>query len=97
MKKDMQLRIGACIRVARLKPVHTPVRLNYCFYESNRRRDKDNIAAIAHKFIQDALVQCDIIPDDGWANIESFSDSFFVDKDNPRIEVVINEPKQKNH
>lgn len=89
MKRDMQLRIGACIRAARLKPARTPVKLHYTFYEPNRRRDKDNIAATAHKFIQDALVQCGVLPNDSWADIEGFSDSFFIDKNNPRIEVTI--------
>lgn len=95
MKKDMQLRIEACIRAARLKPAHTPVKLHYTFYEPNRRRDKDNIAATAHKFIQDALVQCGVLHDDGWADIEDFDDSFFVNKDNPRIEVIISESELK--
>lgn len=96
MKQDMQLRICARIKAARLQPANCPVKIKYTFYEPNRRRDKDNIAAIAHKFTQDALVQCDIIPDDGWANIEGFNDSFFIDKNNPRIEVTIVKSGRKN-
>lgn len=41
--------------------------------------------------IQDALVKAKIITDDGWKNIIGFSDEFYVDKENPRIEVVIEE------
>lgn len=33
-----------------------PVRLEYVFFEPNRKRDKDNIAGFAHKVIQDGLV-----------------------------------------
>ena len=51
-------------------------------------KDKDNIA-FSKKFIQDALVLEGIIPGDGWKNIEGFVDNFFIDKQNPRIEVTI--------
>ncbi len=55
---------------------------------ANRKRDKDNIA-FAKKFIFDALVENHVIPNDGWKNIDSFSDSFKVDTQHPRVEVEI--------
>ena len=39
--------------------------------------------------IQDELVKSRILQNDGWANIIGFSDSFAVDKQDPRIEVRI--------
>jgi Holliday junction resolvase RusA-like endonuclease len=74
-----------------LKAIHitSPVYLKYCFYEPNRKRDKDNISAFAHKVIQDALVKAGVLDNDGWANITGFCDAFNVDKIKPRIEVII--------
>lgn len=87
LKRDLQERIGAEIRRSNLKQVKVPVKLVYRFYEANRRRDKDNIAALAHKFVQDSLVKEGILEDDGWDYVEGFEDKFFLDKENPRIEV----------
>ena len=68
-----------------------PVYIHYAFYEKNRRRDLDNISGAAHKFIQDALVKAGILKNDGWAYIIGFDDKFELDKQRPRIEVVIEE------
>ena len=54
------------------------------------RRDKDNIA-FAKKFIQDALVETGVLRNDGWSEIEGFSDDFALDPKNPRVEVTIEE------
>jgi len=67
--------------------VDSPVFLVYHFYEPNRRRDKDNISAFAHKVIQDALVHLKVIKNDGWNDIAGYIDLFDVDENNPRIEV----------
>ena len=89
MKHSYQTLIMAYIRRARLKPIKRPVKIIYRFYEANKRRDKDNIAGIAHKFIQDALTDSGILVDDGWEYVESFSDEFYIDRKYPRIEVTI--------
>lgn len=80
--------IRAQLRKARPKP---PVMIHYHFIEPDKRRDKDNIASFAHKVIQDSLVKEHILDNDGWAYVEGFSDSFSVDKGNPRIIVTIEE------
>lgn len=67
------------------------IKMQYKWYEPNSRRDLDNISSFGRKVIQDALVKAKIITDDGWKNIIGFSDEFYVDKENPRIEVVIEE------
>ena len=89
MKHRYQALISAYIRRSRLKPIKYPVKIIYRFYEENKRRDKDNIAGIAHKFIQDALVNDGILKDDGWDYVIGFSDEFYIDKKNPRIEVIL--------
>lgn len=68
--------------------ISEPVHIEYHWYEPNRRRDKDNIA-FAKKFIQDALVKAGVLGNDGWQEIVSFEDKFGVDKENPRVEIVI--------
>lgn len=89
MKKYAQKSVEAEIRAAKLKHIERPVYIQYTFYEPNKRRDKDNIAGFAHKVIQDALVACRVLDDDGWNNISGFSDDFHVDKKEPRIEVTL--------
>lgn len=69
--------------------IDKPVYLEYTFYERNSRRDKDNISGYFHKIFQDALVQAGVLSGDGWKNIVGFSDAFYVDNKNPRIEVYI--------
>ena len=67
-----------------------PVVIRYLWVEPSRRRDKDNIA-FAKKFIQDALVEAGVLRNDGWSEIEGFSDDFALDPKNPRVEVTIEE------
>lgn len=71
------------------KPATLPVHITYVWYMKDRRRDLDNIA-FAKKFINDGLVLANILPGDGQAHIAGFSDTFLVDKENPRIEITIN-------
>ncbi len=67
----------------------TPCRVIYRWYEPNKRRDLDNISSYGRKVIQDTLVECGILYDDGWKQVIGFKDEFYIDKDNPRIEVDI--------
>ena len=92
MKQQNQMLISNAIRL-QLKRLHIEkkVHISYAFYEKNEKRDLDNISGVAHKFIQDALVKCNVIDNDGWNNIQGMDDSFFVDSLNPRIEVTIRE------
>ena len=90
LKKDAETLIRLSIRqqLRGVKP-KTPVHIEYRYFEPNRRRDCDNIAAFAHKVIQDSLVKEKVLPNDGWAQIDGFSDFFAVDAKKPRIEVTI--------
>jgi len=92
MKQECQMLICNAIRLQlkRLR-IHNPVFIKYKFYEPNRKRDLDNIAGVAHKFVQDSLVKCGVLENDGWDNITGFSDQFFLDRYNPRIEITIQE------
>lgn len=70
---------------------NTPIIVHFIFYEPNAKRDKDNIASLAQKVIFDALQVCQVIKNDGWKDVENFTHDFYVDKNNPRIEVYIEE------
>ena len=90
MKKDNEEVVIWSIR-QQLRGLHinVPVILKYDFYEPNRRRDLDNISSFAHKVIQDALVKTNVLKNDGWNEIISYIDQFYLDEENPRIEVTI--------
>ncbi len=62
------------------------------WYCKDRRKDKDNIAA-GMKFILDGLVAAKVIPNDTWEYVKGFSHEFAVDKDDPRIEIEVEEAK----
>ena len=78
-----------------LKRYHTdnPIIIHYHIYEQNMKRDKDNVFAMISKTVQDSLQECNVIDNDGWKNVENFTHDFYVSKDNPRIEVYIEEIK----
>ena len=89
MKRTAQKAVEWEIRAAKVKPVKPPVTIIYTFYEPNKRRDKDNIAGFAHKVVQDALVACGVIKDDGWDYITGFEDHFEIDRKHPHIDVEL--------
>ena len=68
-----------------------PVVIHYVFYEPNMKRDHDNVASCASKFIQDALRDMEVIADDGWKQVLNYTHDFYLDRNNPRIEVYIEE------
>ena len=61
----------------------------HCLWkETNKRRDPDGFI-VAKKFILDALVQSNIIPNDGWSEIAGFTDEFVVDPKQPGVWVTL--------
>ena len=92
MKWEDQNRVEWFIR-SQLRGVRIkkPVIMVYTWYEPNRKRDLDNISSYGRKVIQDALVHCGVLHNDGWKQILGFSDRFYVDRKEPRVEVVIME------
>lgn len=92
MKRQVQRVVELCakrqLRGVRFK---TPVVMRYTWHERNQRRDKDNVSSFGRKVIQDGLVKAGVLANDGWAQIEGFSDRFRVDVKRPRVEVEIEE------
>lgn len=93
MKKQTEKIIQVFI-MQQLKGVHFEgtVELAFRWYEPNKKRDLDNVC-FAKKFILDALVSNKIIVADGWKGVIGFTDKFYVDAKNPRIEVDIKSVK----
>lgn len=80
-----------CIK-NRMRGVHliNPVIIHYQWYEPNRKRDLDNIAGFGHKVIQDALVECGVLENDGWKEVVGFTDTFYISRA-PKIIVELEE------
>lgn len=92
LKKTYQSLVCRCIREC-MPDVHfdKPVTILYRYCEANKRRDHDNVHSFAAKVIQDALVECGVLDNDGWKNITGFVAVFEHDKDSPAIHVTITE------
>lgn len=90
MKREAQDLIIRCIRAARIEPVQGRVIVHFTWVEPNMRRDYDNIA-FAKKFVFDALQEAGTIPNDNWRYVEGFSDTFRLNRKNPRVIVEIEE------
>lgn len=58
------------------------------WYKPDGRKDHDNIAH-AKKYILDGLQDAGTIKKDGAKQVWDFSDSFFIDRNNPRVEVFL--------
>lgn len=70
--------------------LRTPVRIVYRWVETTKRRDKDNIA-FAKKFIQDTLVKFGLLGNDGWGEIESYTDYFEIGEESGVIVTIYEE------
>ena len=73
-KKGWTDRVAWTRKQKRLQPMGR-VRLSIVYYEPNKRRDPDNIAA-AKKFLGDGLVAAGVLAGDGHKYIAGFDESF---------------------
>lgn len=69
----------------RLQPM-TAAHLRFTWVEPRRQRNPDNIAA-GKKFVIDGLVKAGVLPEDGWRQVLSFSDSWEVGS--PGVRVIL--------
>ena len=70
------------------KVTEQPVFISIDWYTPDIKKDPDNVA-FAKKSLLDGLVKNGILENDGRKQICGFTDKFFVDKVNPRLEVEI--------
>lgn len=79
---------GKVILIAKLNKfkIITPAIIKFAWYTKDLRKDADNVG-FAKKFLLDGLVLAGSLPDDTRRYVVGFTDSFFVDSANPRVEV----------
>jgi Holliday junction resolvase RusA-like endonuclease len=79
--------------LAKKLPAYERVDITITWYEPNRRRDPDNVVG-GTKFIMDGLVAGGAIKDDSQRYVNSITHRFEVDKENPRVEIEVQEVSQ---
>jgi Holliday junction resolvase RusA-like endonuclease len=84
----MKYHVGSWVMAAGIPKFETPVKIHVRWIEKDRRRDRDNIRSSV-KPILDALVIQGRIINDSQKWLTELTDSYDVDKENPRIEVTI--------
>lgn len=89
-KKAIEEVIGYALLQYRVPEIKRQVNVKINWVEKNRQRDKDNIIA-GTKFLLDALVTCHKLKNDGWKEIGSITHTFEIDKQDPRVEVALEE------
>lgn len=94
-KHKQTFNVALIIKSHKLKPVKKyPIKLKFVWFAKDRRTDPDNLSSGGRKILMDSLKVAQIIKDDGFKYISGFTDEFYVDKDDPRIEVFIEEHKE---
>lgn len=88
IKRDARETVCLFIASAKLRPVARAF-IRYEWRAPDKRRDPSNIAAGGRKVIEDALQAAGVLPNDGWAAIAGFSDTFALDRRNPGVLVTI--------
>lgn len=68
--------------------------LEYIVYPGNRQIfDVNNICSVADKFFSDSLVKCEVLKDDNYKFIAESQFRFgCIDRENPRVDVIIRSP-----
>lgn len=65
-----------------------PIKVGFNWYSKDSRKDIDNVA-FAKKFLLDGMVLSGMIENDSRKFVKAFTDEFFIDSDNPRVEVEV--------
>lgn len=70
-----------------------PVIIHYTFYEPMKgsKRDFGNIFSLCDKFVEDALRDCKVIPDDNPMYVKNFTHNFYYTDGQPYIKVELEE------
>lgn len=86
IKRNETARVYYSAMASGVKKIDKPIKILMRWYTVNLKKDPDNVA-FAKKFINDGLVLAGIIPNDTREWILGFTDEFYVDKVNPRVEI----------
>lgn len=77
--------------------ITTPIVIHYRIYAKDKRRDRMNIASAFDKSFEDALQKAGMIANDNWVSVYGATFEFHIDKENPRVEVEIEEVEDEIH
>lgn len=91
VKGSAMTTVGWAAKAAHIEPVGGKARITIRCYEPNRKRDPSNVRAGAEKVIYDQLQNMGIIKNDNWARLVDCPATVEHDKENPRVEIVIEE------
>lgn len=69
----------------------TPIRCTYYIYAQNKRHDRGNLYSATEKSFLDALQSCKVLSSDKWDCVLDSEFHTEISRDEPRIEVVIEE------
>lgn len=86
IKREETERVYWKCKELRIKPLKSPVKISFHWTVKNRKKDKDNIT-FAKKYILDGLVMAEILKNDGWNDIDSFTDTFALGKESVLITI----------
>lgn len=67
------------------------IKCTFNIYAQDKRHDRGNLASAAEKSFLDALQLTKVIKNDGWNDVYDSEFHTYIDKKNPRIEVIIEE------
>lgn len=90
IKKQNTYKAAAAFMPVRTQKPTLPIKLHIDWFCQNRRKDMDNIS-FAKKFILDGMQEAGYLDNDGWREVAGWTENFYVDKDNPRIEIEVEE------
>jgi hypothetical protein len=86
-KKDTRI-VQTCACAIPVITEGFPLEIHIDWYTKNARLDIDNVS-FGKKFIFDGIVSSGRIPDDSRKYIDRIRERFFIDKNDPRIEVTL--------
>jgi hypothetical protein len=91
LKAQWATRVLAHAREQRIEHFPNGALFHFHIVEVDRRRDKDNLASGASKFILDGLKHAKVIPDDGWEYVHGLSFSWDVCPTKASVTVTLTE------
>jgi len=90
MKNGAIQTVGWSAKACKLSKMPNQYDFSFMWYCPNKATDKDNIIA-GQKFVFDGLQEGGYLVNDGWKQIGKITHELFVDKLNPRVEILITE------
>lgn len=88
MKNKWGQTVMLLARAQGFPPITEPAHFEYEFGEPNRRRDPSNIAAGGIKIIEDALQDAELLPNDSWNWVLSFT-AVWTKSETPFVKVTV--------